>query len=132
MDDTDPRDTLVEQLSLHDEFEASLPSTPAQREHRGIGQFARSRADDVDFRIPTAAEVVRSLRKGGFKAPIIMLTGTYGFGHHSRAGIRRPTIRRQAVSFCGAVARIRRNCDSTKPARTRCSRRSLQSGWAKC
>ncbi len=26
-------------------------------------------------RIPTEREVVRSLRKGGFKAPIIMLTG---------------------------------------------------------
>jgi DNA-binding response OmpR family regulator len=61
-DDTDLRDTLVEQLSLHDEFEASAVDTGAVLMDVGL--------PDTDGR-----EVVRSLRKGGFKAPIIMLTG---------------------------------------------------------
>jgi len=33
-DDTDLRDTLVEQLSLHDEFEASAVDTGAKGSHR--------------------------------------------------------------------------------------------------
>ncbi len=74
-DDTDLRDTLVEQLSLHDEFEASAVDTGAKG-----ASAAKSDAPDLvlmDVGLPDTdgREVVRSLRKGGFKAPIIMLTG---------------------------------------------------------
>jgi DNA-binding response OmpR family regulator len=64
-DDTDLRDTLVEQLSLHDEFEASAVDTGAKG-----ASAAKANAPDL-----VLMDVVRSLRKGGFKAPIIMLTG---------------------------------------------------------
>ena len=74
-DDTDLRDTLVEQLSLHDEFEASAVDTGAKG-----AVAAKANAPDLvlmDVGLPDTdgREVVRSLRKGGFKAPIIMLTG---------------------------------------------------------
>ena len=74
-DDTDLRDTLVEQLSLHDEFEASAVDTGAKG-----ASAAKTDAPDLvlmDVGLPDTdgREVVRSLRKGGFKAPIIMLTG---------------------------------------------------------
>jgi len=74
-DDTDLRDTLVEQLSLHEEFEASAVDTGAKG-----ASAAKANAPDLvlmDVGLPDTdgREVVRSLRKGGFKAPIIMLTG---------------------------------------------------------
>src|SRR6201982_1353749 len=74
-DDVDLRDTLVEQLSLHDEFEASAVDTGAKG-----ATVARTEAPDLvlmDVGLPDTdgREVVRSLRKGGFKATIIMLTG---------------------------------------------------------
>ena len=74
-DDTDLRDTLVEQLSLHDEFEASAVDTGA----KGASAAKTNSPDlvlmDVGLPDTDGREVVRSLRKGGFKAPIIMLTG---------------------------------------------------------
>jgi DNA-binding response OmpR family regulator len=74
-DDTDLRDALVEQLSLHEEFEASAVDTGAKG-----AQAAKASAPDLvlmDVGLPDTdgREVVRSLRKGGFKSPIIMLTG---------------------------------------------------------
>ncbi len=74
-DDTDLRDALVEQLSLHEEFEASAVDTGAKG-----AQAAKANAPDLvlmDVGLPDTdgREVVRSLRKNGFKAPIIMLTG---------------------------------------------------------
>src|SRR5438093_10836303 len=74
-DDTDLRDTLVEQLSLHDEFEASAVDTGA----KGASAAKTDSPDlvlmDVGLPDTDGREVVRSLRTGGFKAPIIMLTG---------------------------------------------------------
>ena len=74
-DDNDLRDTLVEQLSLHEEFEASAVDTGAKG-----ASAAKTHSPDLvlmDVGLPDTdgREVVRSLRKGGFKAPIIMLTG---------------------------------------------------------
>ena len=74
-DDTDLRDALVEQLSLHEEFEASAVDTGAKG-----ALAAKSNSPDLvlmDVGLPDTdgREVVRSLRKGGFKSPIIMLTG---------------------------------------------------------
>src|SRR5437879_8040019 len=74
-DDTDLRDTLVEQLSLHEEFEASAVDTGAKG-----ASAAKANSPDLvlmDVGLPDldGSEAVRMLRKGGFKAPIIMLTG---------------------------------------------------------
>jgi DNA-binding response OmpR family regulator len=74
-DDNDLRETLVEQLSLYEEF-ATLEETTAGK---GI-QAARANQIDLlimDVGLPDmdGREAVKLLRKGGFKAPIIMLTG---------------------------------------------------------
>jgi len=74
-DDTDLRDALVEQLSLHEEFEV----TSADQAAKGI-QAARTATPDLvimDVGLPDmdGREAVKMLRKGGFKSPIIMLTG---------------------------------------------------------
>src|SRR5688572_3161491 len=74
-DDDDLRATLVEQLSLYEEFEVLQEATAG----KGV---AAARAGVVDLVIMDVGlpdidgrEAVRLLRKGGFKAPIIMLTG---------------------------------------------------------
>lgn len=74
-DDAELREELVEQLALHDEFEASAADSGS----KGI-QAARAGQIDLvvmDVGLPDldGREAVRMLRKGGFKAPIIMLTG---------------------------------------------------------
>lgn len=74
-DDADLRETLVEQLALYEEFEV------LQEETAGKGvQTARAGVVDLlimDVGLPDmdGREAVKLLRKGGFKAPIIMLTG---------------------------------------------------------
>jgi len=74
-DDNDLRQTLVEQLALYEEFSVSDADTAS----RGI---TAARAGVVDLLIMDVGlpdmdgrEAVKLLRKGGFKAPIIMLTG---------------------------------------------------------
>lgn len=74
-DDDDLRETLVEQLSLYEEFEILQEPTAS----KGI-QTARGLQIDVlimDVGLPDmdGREAVKLLRKGGFKSPIIMLTG---------------------------------------------------------
>ena len=74
-DDNELRNALVEQLSLHDEFEAVAVDSGTKGVHEAnTGQIDLVIMDvglpDVDGR-----EAVRILRKNGFKAPIIMLTG---------------------------------------------------------
>jgi DNA-binding response OmpR family regulator len=74
-DDEDLRETLVEQLSLYEEF-AILQEASATK---GV-QTARNNHIDLlimDVGLPDmdGREAVKLLRKGGFKAPIIMLTG---------------------------------------------------------
>jgi DNA-binding response OmpR family regulator len=74
-DDDDLRETLIEQLSLYEEFDLLQESTAG----KGI-QVARGRQVDLlimDVGLPDmdGREAVKLLRKGGFKAPIIMLTG---------------------------------------------------------
>jgi len=74
-DDNDLRETLVEQLSLYEEF-STLEETTAGK---GI-QAARANQIDLlimDVGLPDmdGREAVKLLRKSGFKAPIIMLTG---------------------------------------------------------
>jgi DNA-binding response OmpR family regulator len=74
-DDAELRDALVEQLALHEEFEASAVDSGA----KGVQAAKAGQIDLVimDVGLPDidGREAVRILRKGGFKAPIIMLTG---------------------------------------------------------
>lgn len=74
-DDDMLRDTLVEQLDLHEEFEISTASNATA----GIQHAKAERVDllilDVGLPDMDGREVCRLLRKGGFAAPIIMLTG---------------------------------------------------------
>ena len=74
-DDTELREALVEQLSLHDEFETVAADTGS----KGVQEAKNGRADliimDVELPDIDGREAVRILRKNGFKAPIIMLTG---------------------------------------------------------
>jgi len=65
----------VEQLSLHDEFEASAVDTGAKGASAAKANSPDLVLMDVGLPDTDGREVVRSLRKGGFKAPIIMLTG---------------------------------------------------------
>jgi DNA-binding response OmpR family regulator len=74
-DDAELRDALVEQLALHEEFEA----VPAENGTKGV-QAAKSGQIDLvimDVGLPDidGREAVRMLRKGGFKSPILLLTG---------------------------------------------------------
>jgi DNA-binding response OmpR family regulator len=74
-DDHELRDALAEQLSLHEEFEAMA----AENGSKGVQAAKAGQIDLVimDVGLPDidGREAVRILRKNGFKAPIIMLTG---------------------------------------------------------
>ena len=74
-DDNELRETLAEQLALHEEFE----SLAAENGTKGVQAAKAGQIDLVvmDVGLPDidGREAVRILRKGGFKAPIIMLTG---------------------------------------------------------
>ncbi len=74
-DDDDLREMLVEQLGLYEEFHVLQEKTAT----KGV-QAARSNPVDLlimDVGLPDmdGREAVKLLRRGGFKAPIIMLTG---------------------------------------------------------
>ena len=74
-DDTELREALVEQLALHDEFEAISVDSGT----KGVAEAKQGQIDlvimDVGLPDVDGREAVRILRKNGFKAPIIMLTG---------------------------------------------------------
>ena len=74
-DDPELRDALTEQLSLHEEFEA----VAAENGSKGMQAAKAGQIDLVimDVGLPDidGREAVRILRRNGFKAPIIMLTG---------------------------------------------------------
>src|SRR5467141_1746159 len=74
-DDSELREALVEQLALHEEFESIAVES-------GTKAVQTAKAGQIDLVIMDAGlpdvdgrEAVRILRKNGFKAPIIMLTG---------------------------------------------------------
>ena len=74
-DDPELRDALTEQLSLYEEYEA----VSAENGSKGV-QAAKAEQIDLvimDVGLPDidGREAVRILRRNGFKAPIIMLTG---------------------------------------------------------
>src|SRR6202011_4874247 len=74
-DDDAMRDALVEQLALHEEFEA----VAAENGTKGVQAAKAGHVDlvimDVGLPDVDGREAVRILRKNGFKAPIIMLSG---------------------------------------------------------
>lgn len=74
-DDAELRDALVEQLSLHDEFRATAVDTGAAAVQAVKSGHVDLVIMDVGLPDLDGREVVRILRKGGFKAPIIVLTG---------------------------------------------------------
>jgi DNA-binding response OmpR family regulator len=74
-DDAELREALVEQLALHDEFapvavENGMKAVTAAKSEQADLVIMDVGLPDIDGR-----EAVRMLRKDGFKAPIIMLTG---------------------------------------------------------
>src|ERR1700752_455969 len=74
-DDSELRTALVEQLALHDEFEA----TAAENGTKGVQSAKAGEVDLVimDVGLPDidGREAVRMLRKNGFKEAVIMLPG---------------------------------------------------------
>jgi len=74
-DDAELREALVEQLALHEEFDATSVDTGT----KGVQAAKNGQIDlvimDVGLPDVDGREAVRILRKNGFKAPIIMLTG---------------------------------------------------------
>ena len=74
-DDIDLRDSLADQLSLHDDFETVLASTATE----GIDKARKDHVDlvilDVGLPDMDGREACRVLRKNGYKGPVVMLTG---------------------------------------------------------
>ena len=74
-DDSDLREALTDQLALYDEFEIKT----AENATMGIAEAKKEHVDllimDVGLPDMDGREAVKLLRKGGFRAPIIMLTG---------------------------------------------------------
>jgi len=74
-DDDDLRTSLVEQLALHEEFDC----TPVSCAAKAIEHVRSNHVDIVllDVGLPDmdGREACRLMRKGGLKAPVIMLTG---------------------------------------------------------
>ena len=74
-DDDDLREALVEQLSLYDEFETREAPNAATGLQLAEGGHVDLLLMDVGLPDIDGREAVKLLRKKGFKAPIIMLTG---------------------------------------------------------
>ncbi|TIX30288.1 MAG: response regulator transcription factor, partial [Mesorhizobium sp.] len=74
-DDDDLRGTLVEQLSLYEEFDVLQESTAAKGVATARGGLIDLLIMDVGLPDMDGREAVKILRKGGYKSPIIMLTG---------------------------------------------------------
>src|SRR5689334_13336267 len=74
-DDEDLRESLKDQLALHDEFEVSTAGTAS----KGIEAVKADHFDlvmlDVGLPDMDGREACKMLRKNGFKSPIVMLTG---------------------------------------------------------
>ncbi len=74
-DDQDLRETLKDQLALHDEFDILTAGTAGQ----GVEIAKKERLDlillDVGLPDMDGREACKIMRKNGFKGPIVMLTG---------------------------------------------------------
>ena len=74
-DDAELREALVEQLALHEEFDATAVDSGTKGVQAAKGGQIDLVIMDVGLPDVDGREAVRILRKNGFKAPIIMLTG---------------------------------------------------------
>ena len=74
-DDNDLRETLVEQLKLYEEFAILQEATATKGVMAARGNPVDLMIMDVGLPDMDGREAVKLLRKGGFRAPIIMLTG---------------------------------------------------------
>jgi DNA-binding response OmpR family regulator len=74
-DDEDLRESLKDQLALHDEFEVVTTGSAT----KGVDIVKKDHFDlvllDVGLPDMDGREACKVLRKGGFKSPIVMLTG---------------------------------------------------------
>ena len=73
-DDDDLRATLVEQLSLYEEFDILEEATATKGIHAARNAMVDLTIMDVGLPDMDGREAVKLLRKGGYRAPIIMLT----------------------------------------------------------
>ena len=74
-DDDMLRDSLVEQLSLYEEFDVVAEATATKAVQRARQEPLDLVIMDVGLPDMDGREAVKILRKSGFKAPVIMLTG---------------------------------------------------------
>ena len=122
-DDPELRGALTEQLSLYEEYEA----VAAENGNKGLQAVKEGQIDLVimDVGLPDidGREVVRILRRNGFKAPIIILTGhdadsdtILGLESGANDYVTKP------FRFAVLLARVRTCFASTRRARTRSSR----------
>ncbi|MEO1282934.1 MAG: response regulator transcription factor, partial [Pseudomonadota bacterium] len=74
-DDDDLRDSLEDQLALHEEFEVTIANTAATGVETAKGDHFDLVLFDVGLPDMDGREAVKMLRKSGFKSPILMLTG---------------------------------------------------------
>ena len=122
-DDPELRDALSEQLSLYEEFKAFA----AEDGRKGVQAAKAGQIDLVimDVGLPDidGREPVRILRRNGFKAPIIMLTGQAPIPTPSSASNRAPTIMSLSPSALPCCLRASApSFASMRRARTRSSR----------
>jgi DNA-binding response OmpR family regulator len=74
-DDEDLRESLKDQLSLHDEFEVVTAPTASKAIETAKSNHLDLVLLDVGLPDMDGREACKLLRKGGFKSPILMLTG---------------------------------------------------------
>ena len=74
-DDEDLRSSLHDQLALHDEFDVTEAGTAGKGIETARGTHFDLLLFDVALPDMDGREAVKLLRKGGYKGPIIMLTG---------------------------------------------------------
>ncbi|QCI64905.1 response regulator transcription factor [Phreatobacter stygius] len=74
-DDNDMREALAEQLALHEEFETITVDSAAKAIQATKGEHLDLLIMDVGLPDMDGREAVKIMRKGGFKSPVIMLTG---------------------------------------------------------
>ena len=74
-DDEDLRESLKDQLALHDEFEVATAGTAAKAIDKAKGKHFDLVLLDVGLPDMDGREACKILRKNGFKSPIVMLTG---------------------------------------------------------
>jgi DNA-binding response OmpR family regulator len=74
-DDTNLRESLTEQLALHDDFTAIIAGTAAEAMAKAKSEHIDLVILDVGLPDMDGRDACKIMRKNGFKGPIVMLTG---------------------------------------------------------